>query len=349
VPARTSSPIPSALEQLGSPTDSLTSSDVADLRRFLILITDPRDVRGLRYPAVALLCAAVSAVLAGARSLIAISEWITDAPQYALGVLGFAADPLTGLRPVPHAATVRRLLQHVDGDALDAAIGAFLQARTPPPAEPKAKKGPVRRVIAVDGKVVRGSRTKTATAIQLLAAMDHHGVVLAQRQVASKSNEIPAFAPLLRGLDLQNAVVTADALHTQQPAWPTRETGMGTPHGEAEDPGHLSTLPRRYPRRAAHHDLSEVITGERYAGKLARTFGKGPSEKDPSRGYLVGGLLHLKRRGLETEYQPPRQSPTLPRRSGGRHPGGCQNNWPCRAPGPPTSGNPHGEATALRS
>ncbi|MFD1277545.1 transposase family protein [Streptomyces kaempferi] len=142
-----------------------------------------------------MLCAAVSAVLTGARSLIAISEWITDAPQYALGVLGFAADPLTGLRPVPHAATVRRLLQHVDGDALDAAIGAFLQARTPPPAEPEAKKGPVRRVIAVDGKVVRGSRTKTATAIQLLAAMDHYGVVLAQRQVASKSNEIPPSHP----------------------------------------------------------------------------------------------------------------------------------------------------------
>lgn len=97
MPARTTSPIPSALEQLSSRPDSLTSSDVADLRRFLILVTDPRDVRGLRYPAVALLCAAVSAVLTGARSLIAISEWITDAPQYALGVLGFAADPLTGL------------------------------------------------------------------------------------------------------------------------------------------------------------------------------------------------------------------------------------------------------------
>ncbi|MFF1594093.1 ISAs1 family transposase [Streptomyces sp. NPDC058286] len=74
----------------------------------------------------------------------------------------------------------------------------------------------MRRAIAVDGKVVRGSRTSTATAIQLLAAMDHHGVVLAQRQVASKSNEIPSFAPLLNGLELANTVVTADALHTQQ-------------------------------------------------------------------------------------------------------------------------------------
>ncbi|MFZ3552022.1 transposase family protein [Streptomyces sp. 4.24] len=182
------------LEQLGSTTDSLTSSDVADLRRFLILVADPRDVRGLRYPAVALLCAAVSAVLTGARSLIAISEWITDAPQHALGVLGFAADPLTGLRPVPHAATVRRLLQRVDGDALDAAIGAFLQARTPPPAEPETKAGPVRQVIAVDGKVVRGSRTKTATAIQLLAAMDHHGVVLGRYPKAGVVNVLAGHA-----------------------------------------------------------------------------------------------------------------------------------------------------------
>jgi hypothetical protein len=161
--------IPSALEQLGSPTDPLTSRDVADLRRFLRLVADPRDTRGLRYPALALLCAAVSGVLTGAHSLIAIGEWIADAPQHVLGVLGFAADPLTGLRPVPHPATVCRLLQRVNGDELDAAISAYLQARTPPSAEPEAGTGPVRRVIAVDGKAALGSRTATAATIQLLA------------------------------------------------------------------------------------------------------------------------------------------------------------------------------------
>ena len=31
-------------------------------------------------------------------------------------------------------------------------------------------------------------------------------------------------------------------------------------------------------------------------------FGKGPSEKDPRHGNLVGGLLHSKRRELETEH-----------------------------------------------
>lgn len=45
--------------------------------------------------------------------------------------------------------------------------------------------------------------------------MTHDGQVLAQRRIDSKSNEIPAFAPLLNGLDLTGAVITADALHTQ--------------------------------------------------------------------------------------------------------------------------------------
>jgi hypothetical protein len=151
-----------------------------------------------------LLCAAASVVLAGARSLIAIGEWIDDAPQ--------SVHPLTGVRPTPHAATVRRLLQRLDGDALDAAIGAFRQARGQPP---QPDEQPKLRAVAVDGKTVRGFRTATATAIQLLAAMDHHGVVLAQRQIASKSNEIPAFAPLLDSIDLVGTVITGDALHTQ--------------------------------------------------------------------------------------------------------------------------------------
>ncbi|MEU8509679.1 hypothetical protein AB0C40_34340 [Streptomyces brevispora] len=129
-----------------------------------------------------------------------------------LGIRGFAADPLTGLRPVPHAATAGRLLQRADGDALDAAISAFLQASTLPWSS---------RMIAVDGKEVRGSRTATAPAIQLRAAMDHHGVVLAQRQVASKSNRIATFAPLLPWLNsLELEKHGGDHRRTAHPARP---------------------------------------------------------------------------------------------------------------------------------
>jgi predicted transposase YbfD/YdcC len=52
--------------------------------------------------------------------------------------------------------------------------------------------------------------------VALLVAMDHNGTVPAQWQIADKSNEIPAFAPLLDTFDdLDGGVITADALHTQ--------------------------------------------------------------------------------------------------------------------------------------
>ncbi|WP_327173132.1 hypothetical protein OG471_37415 [Streptomyces sp. NBC_01336] len=37
--------------------------------------------------------------------------------------------PLTGQIPIPHPATVRLLLERLDGDVLDRAIGAFLDTR----------------------------------------------------------------------------------------------------------------------------------------------------------------------------------------------------------------------------
>ena len=40
------------------------------------------------------------------------------------------------------------------------------------------------------------------------------GTALTQRRVADKSNEIPALPELLAPMDLDGAVVTADAMHT---------------------------------------------------------------------------------------------------------------------------------------
>jgi hypothetical protein len=42
------------------------------------------------------------------------------------------------------------------------------------------------------------------------------GIVLGQQEVNGKSNEGTAFQPLLEPLDLKDAVVTVDALHTQR-------------------------------------------------------------------------------------------------------------------------------------
>lgn len=209
MPAHPSSRMPSCLRQLGDASDPTPLKTAADLRVFLAAVPDPRARRGIRYPWPALLTAAAAAVLAGAASITAIGEWVADAPQRVLALLGFRPDPLTGLIRPPHATTVRLVLAAADGDALDRAIGNFLQERK----APAPSSG--RRAIAVDGKTLRGSRTADRTATALIAAMTHSGEVLAQRQIDKKSNEIPAFVPLLDGLDLTGTVITADALHTQ--------------------------------------------------------------------------------------------------------------------------------------
>ncbi|MEV5320554.1 transposase [Streptomyces sp. NPDC052687] len=115
-----------------------------------------------------------------------------------------------------------RLLSRLDGDAFDAAVSAFLQARSTDLDAGKARW----RAVAVDGKQLRGSRAAGGKAVWLPAAMDHAGTVLAQRQVDTKSHEAPAFVPLLDGLVPEDAVVTADAAHTQHAngIWP-REQG----------------------------------------------------------------------------------------------------------------------------
>ncbi|MGB8385310.1 MAG: ISAs1 family transposase, partial [Dermatophilaceae bacterium] len=79
-----------------------------------------------------------------------------------------------------------------------------------------------RRVIALDGKTVRGARTSSTDATvdrsapHLVAAFDQaSGTVLGQLAVTAKSNEIPTVRTVLAGFDLTDVVVSVDAMHTQ--------------------------------------------------------------------------------------------------------------------------------------
>ena len=56
--------------------------------------------------------------------------------------------------------------------------------------------------IAVDGKAVRGAAADDGLIPYLLAAVTHGtGAVLAERLIGPKTNEVPEFAPLLRGAE----------------------------------------------------------------------------------------------------------------------------------------------------
>ena len=215
MPARLSSPV-ARLAAHRVPGDQVVPEQSAGLLPYLAGLPDPRDRRGRRHGLVGVLAVAVCAVLAGAKSFAAIGEWAADAPSQVLRALGVRSDPLTGVVAAPDEATVRRVLTGIDGDALDAAVGAWLrglalgrQAASPAVLAP-------RPAVGVDGKTLCGSGPAGAQ-VHLLAAMDHAGqAVLAQVEVDGKTNEITAFGPLLNRLDLAGTVVTSDALHTQR-------------------------------------------------------------------------------------------------------------------------------------
>jgi predicted transposase YbfD/YdcC len=163
----------------------------------------------VRHPLVTVLALTACAVLAGARSLLAVGEWVADAPPALLERLGAVVDPLFPKRSWPAESTIRRLLSRIDADALDRAVGAWLADR-------RAREEGL-QALAVDGKSLRGAARAKGRRIHLLAACDHaSGLVLAQMDVGEKTNEITCFEPLLDTLeDLSGTVVTSDAMHTQ--------------------------------------------------------------------------------------------------------------------------------------
>jgi predicted transposase YbfD/YdcC len=192
--------------------DSVPADPLAEgLLDALLPVPDPRKRRGRRYGFTAVLATAVCAVLAGARSYAAISEWAADTSR--------AQREALGLRErAPDLVTIWRIVTAVDPLLLDRAIGQWL-ARI---LNGRRRKGrATRRVLAVDGKSVRGARDHADPedrALHLLGCLDHDsGVVLAQVAVDGKTNEIPMFSDLLDEIDdLKDVLVTADALHAQR-------------------------------------------------------------------------------------------------------------------------------------
>lgn len=210
MPADASLPTPAAFDQLRHQPQAVPG-EIPGLLERLHEVPDPRDPRGVRHALVVVLALTACAVLAGATSLLAVGEWIADAPPSVLEHLGVRPDPLFPKRCLPAETTVRRLLVRIDGDALDQAVGRWLTDR-------RTTSDGQLPGLAVDGKSLRGAARSRGRKVHLLAACDHvRGLILAQLDVGEKTNEVTCFQPLLETIaDLAGVVVTSDAMHTQR-------------------------------------------------------------------------------------------------------------------------------------
>ena len=170
------------------------------LIELLRTLVDPRKPRGVRHPVVTVVAISVGAALSGARGFRAIAEWAKDLSRDTLRRLG------SKRWTAPSEPTIRRVLQKLDAERLDAQIGPWL-----------LQHGQVAGAgLSVDGKTLRGAHDAGQSPPHLLSAVLHQeGIVVAQRAVGEKTNEIPELRRLLAPLSIEGAVVTADALHAQ--------------------------------------------------------------------------------------------------------------------------------------
>ncbi|WP_229919975.1 ISAs1 family transposase, partial [Streptomyces minutiscleroticus] len=170
---------------------------------------DPRARRGRWYSLASILLVCACAVVSGARSVDEIAEWAQRASDAVLTAVDVRRYPLRWRRS-PSRTTIGRVLAAVDGDALDRAVGAYLAGRNA-----AGTAVGQRRVVAVDGKSLKGSARLSVARRHLLCAVTHHrAVTLARAEVGAKTNETAHFQPLLEPLDLDAALVTFDALHS---------------------------------------------------------------------------------------------------------------------------------------
>jgi DDE_Tnp_1-associated len=146
VPASASLSLAAVVDHVGGMEGADPVVLAPDLRDVLGSVVDPRKRRGVRHSLGVVLTVVVCAVVAGARSFVAIAEWVADLPDE-------LAQTLDTDRRRPSESAIRRLLGKLDADRFDNAMGGFVQRLC-------AQVAPVgrRRVLAVDGKTVRGSR-----------------------------------------------------------------------------------------------------------------------------------------------------------------------------------------------
>jgi hypothetical protein len=140
---------------------------VPSLLEALAAVPDPRQRRGRRYSAAAILTFAVCAMVCGARSLYAIAQWGREQGsaevREALGIRRAST---------PSVATLFRLFRDLDRDAFEVALGAWVRAQGLAAGE----------AVALDGKHLRGIHGEHVPGVHLVAAYAHRtGAVLDQK------------------------------------------------------------------------------------------------------------------------------------------------------------------------
>jgi hypothetical protein len=187
-------------EKMGRDWKKLNLKERTGLFEVLAAVPDPRKDRGKRHPLRLILSISVCAALSGAKGFTGIAQWAKTLTKKQLKKLG------SWRKEVPSLTCIREVLLKIEADRFDKIIYNWLIENNLVGM----------KALAVDGKTLRGSHDGEKKAIHLLSAILHEEkIIIAQKEVGDKTNEIPELRKLLKPIDIEGSVVTADAMHTQ--------------------------------------------------------------------------------------------------------------------------------------
>ena len=180
----------------------MPSQPVADLLHHFGNLTDPRVERTKEHKLIDIVVIAICAIIAGADSWVAVETFGRAKETWLRTFLELP-------NGIPSHDTFGRVFGRLDPGEFEQAFCRWVEAAY------ATLKG---QIIALDGKCLRRSHDQVLgkAAIHMVSAWaSGQHLVLGQRKVDAKSNEISALPELLQVLALEGCIVTIDALGCQ--------------------------------------------------------------------------------------------------------------------------------------
>ncbi len=161
-------------------------------------VPDRRSRHGLRFQLRSVLAILLAGVLSGRTSAAAIARWGRKLEREQL-------EQFDVRRQAPCQGTYHYVLKGLNVEALEKVLGSWV-AQAGPPGQ-----------TCLDGKTLRASRRGQYPALHLLALYSERlQGVLAQMPVPADQNEITVAMKLLKEMPLEGAILSGDAIFTQQ-------------------------------------------------------------------------------------------------------------------------------------
>jgi predicted transposase YbfD/YdcC len=194
--------------QAGNVMSEVAANQFESLKNTCRQLDDPRTPINIFHPVENIVAISIAAIIAGAEGPKSIARWAKNKKQWLATWLDLPKGQ------TPSRDCIRTFFGRVEPAAFQACFFDWLDRFT----QDRQQTGDL-PVVAIDGKALRHSfdTSKGWRPLHLVSAwVAEHHISLGQIATEEKSNEITAIPELLERIDVEDAIVTIDAMGCQK-------------------------------------------------------------------------------------------------------------------------------------